>query len=200
VVAFFLGDDYLGVYNYEDPVDTRDLNLAMESEERACGITPVRNVFVDPLKVEYISLTCWPTYNGDYAFVPKISNLLIRLYQNVSQPSKHTGADIRACALAFRPSFRNLSFLNRFFSHHIASWPVVRPGRSFNSLRDANALSKLPDSSLDINWAYGFAYKYRLLLTALTLTCHLPLMHTFCATQLLMSFSGLSIWILTLDR
>lgn len=168
VFAMFHGDDYLGVYHYDKAPPASVLNAAMADAEAKCGITPVRNVFTDPLKVEYISLSAWPAYDGSIVFIPKISNMLVRLFHSTNEPCWHTGHDVRATITALRPSFNGLRFVERFFSWHAACWPKnKRQYAGPNFLRDQHALDKLPTTLPSVNWAYGFAHKFRVPITAL---------------------------------
>lgn len=167
VFAMFLGDDYLGVYTYDAPVPAPELSRALGELESKLGITPVRGTTTDPLLVEFISLTVWPCYDGTYAFVPKISNLLYKLFHSIHQPNRHTAADVRATILAIRPAFTNLRFMQKFFALHLQLWSAstgrVPPQQSLMSIHTQKAY---PTSSLNVNWAYGFAHKFRLPLTA----------------------------------
>lgn len=169
VFGLFLGDDYLGIYTFAAPPKIHDLNQAMMDGEKSYGITPVRSVFLDPLLCEYISLSCWPTYDGGYAFVPKISNMLVKLFYSIHPPSKHLAYDITATVKALRPAFTGLSLMQRFFSAHIKAWPTIRkaPQVVRSALKDPYYLERATPVDLHVNWAYGFAHKFRLPITAL---------------------------------
>lgn len=168
VFGLFLGDDYLGVYNYGNrQVQRTALSQAMDAGEASMGITPVRAIFEDPLYCEFISLTCWPTYQGGYEFIPKISNILTKLFYSVHSPTKHLAADIQATITALRPRYRGLRFVERFFTQHAKAWPQRKTTKPLASpLMDRYTMLNLQGQETNINWAYGFAHKYRLPLTA----------------------------------
>lgn len=168
VFGLFLGDDYLGVYNYSGPTDTVSLNQALGDGEKRFGITPVRAVFTDPLLCEFISLCCWPTYEGTYAFVPKISNMLVKLFYSTKVPSKHSAHDVHAAIRALRPCFAGLRFMQRFLSLHAVAWTPTGSARPHvDTLKEAYFYERLGTDFAHVNWAYGFAHKYRLPITAL---------------------------------
>ncbi len=174
VFGMFLGDDYLGVYNYASRVDPNDLNAAMMDGEKKFGITPSRAIFLDPMLCEYISMTVWPAYDGTYVFVPKMSNLLVKLFYSVHPPTKHTAQDAIATIMAIRPCYDGLRFMQRFLTEHAKGWK----GRLHQGLRaitkynpntflDRHREEALSGNTNSINWAYGFAHKFRLPLTSL---------------------------------
>jgi len=168
VFAMFLGDDYLGVYNYNRAPPPNIVNAAMGDAEAKLGITPVRGVTNDPLLCEYISLTAWPCYDGTIQFLPKLSNMWTRLFYSSKPPCYHTGHDVSATITALRPSFTGLRFMDRFFAWHKARWPKSkRVYNGPNYLRDADALGKLPREVPSVNWNYGFVHKFRIPLTCL---------------------------------
>jgi len=165
VCGFFLGDDYLGVYNYATPIDRFLLNHAMKVGESSMGITPVRNVFDDPLKCEYTSMSVWPTYDGAYQFVPKLSNMLTKLFYSVHAVSKHTAQDVHATVDAIRVGFRGLHFMEKFLAAHKRAWPT-KTARMYGTLKSEYFMETLSREHRRVHWAYGMAWKYGLPLTA----------------------------------
>lgn len=173
VMGMFLGDDYLGVYTYEKaPPPLRELNALLKSAEEACGITPVRGMTDDVLLVEYTSLGVWPRYDGGVQFVPKISNMLVKLFHSTQPLSRHTANDVVATIKALQPSFSGLFFMEEFLSWHLRLWRghIARPASG--SLLDAYALNQLTKTNHRINWNYGFIHKFRIPVTMLN--CSLP--------------------------
>lgn len=73
-----------------------------------------------------------------------------------------------ATVTALAPSFRGLQFMQKFFTWHKKQWPKGR--RKYvgpNFLKDSHSIEKCPDAVPTINWAYGFAHKFRLPITCL---------------------------------
>lgn len=162
VCGFFLGDDYLGVYNYASQIDRFLLNRAMHDGEASMGITPVRNVFDDPLMCEYISMTAWPTHDGRIQFVPKISNMMAKLFYSVHGLCSHTAQDVQATVDALSPTFQGLQIMEKFLAHHKRAWRTKRPPKLFGYLKSQHFLGTVSSEARRVNWAFGMAWKYRL--------------------------------------
>lgn len=170
VAAFFHGDDYLAIYHYHRSPPPQVLNTALADLEKSLGITPVRGVFRDPLLVEYISMSVWPCYDGTYFFAPKLSNLFVRLFFSTRPLSQHTADDVCATIAALAPHFVGCEPAERFFAAHRRAWVARRRGikHAGNQFRDCHSLEKLEiDHTPKVHWAYGFAHKYHMPITAL---------------------------------
>lgn len=165
VFGFFLGDDYLGVYTFPSKPDLAELNKLLKSGEESCGITPVRGMTTDVLSVEYTSLTVWPTYSGGVQFVPKLSNMLVKLFHTIHPPNRHTAADVLATIKALQPSFCGLLFMEKFFAWHSRSWKTAVRLPSTSHLLSLYQLEALTTQPASVNWAYGFVHKFRIPIT-----------------------------------
>ncbi len=167
VRGIFMGDDYVGVYYYDQLPCLDTLTEAMNHNEALCGITPVRGITTDVYLVEFISLTLWPTKSGGVAAVPKVSNVLSKLFASVKPLSKHIRSDVLATITALEPSFHGFELMQRFFAHHRRAWEHV-PAKMASKGRCStffNDYDFSPTRRRDVNWIYGFIHKYNIPIT-----------------------------------
>lgn len=165
VMGMFLGDDYLGVYHYAALPDIRELTKSLNTLEAQCGITPVRGLTTDPLLPEFISLTIWPTETGDFAFVPKMSNVLYKLFATVKQraPSHRLKQELGAVITDFLRVFTGNEFITRFLHAHVR-YACLSDTKRSNDFK--YSLEHLTHASR-ILWTQGFIHKYRFPITHL---------------------------------
>lgn len=160
VIALFMGDDYLGVYDFPQAVTPTDLASALNHNERKCGITPERGLFRDPLAVSFISMTPWPTSDGGYQFVPRPACQMAKLFWSVQR--RQLG-DIpgyaSAIAITLWPAFYGFPMMMRFLGVHMKARPNWKHVESH--IRQRFALEPV-----EVLWAQGFVYKYDMPLSA----------------------------------
>lgn len=168
VTAFFLGDDYLGVYGYDVQVPPCvALSSALDDMESACGITPVRGVFTDPTRAEFISMTVWPKYDGTYYFVPKFTNMAAKLFWSIHPLSRHTASDVQATVQAFRPVFAGFTFMERFLSWHAKRFPTKRSLVAPSQFLKPYKQRLIEGCTAGVAWSEGFIRKFALPITIL---------------------------------
>jgi len=159
--GLFMGDDYLGILNYDQRPDVRALETALTAIESSCGITPVRALFDDPLAISFISLTPWPTHSGGFQFVPKPGKQLAKLFwakDRKHQARVHDYA--HTIATSFWKTFHGFPLMMKFLAHHYS------PGRQLVKL-DRYIVEPLTLEPNDVDWRSGFVYKYRIPYSAL---------------------------------
>ena len=169
VWAMFMGDDYLGVYDFRKPVDPKDLAAALNHLERQTGIVPIRGLFRDPLRVTFMAMTLWPTMDGQFVFVPKPAAQLTKLFWSVRPREKNNiTAYRRAISICMMPTFSGCPFMMEFLRAHM---PAVAGQRSdqapdFHAV-DPWRFAKLRTEAAEVNWTEGFVYKYDIPTSAL---------------------------------
>lgn len=166
VVAFFLGDDYLGMYSYIKRPDLRDLTNALNDLERQMGITPVRGIFTDPLDVSFISLMVWPRKSGGYQFVPKPGKQLVKLFATTKTISKREMPNVlNGIISSMAYSFCGFRFMTQFLA---TMWT---PGK-YPTIPEylAHKFSVLTRCDRKVDWEYGFYHHYGVLIQSLPLT------------------------------
>lgn len=155
VSAYFMGDDYLAIYSHQQPVCQTSLKQALDYGDSAMGITPVRAIFADPMRVSFISLGLWPCRDGTWQFVPHPGKQLVKLFAAV--PS-HLPKDIRAyqtaLAEAFWPVYWGWPLMMKFLKMHYTS----KTPQHLNKY----TLKVLSKNVRPVMWAEGFIIKYRL--------------------------------------
>lgn len=177
VFGMFMGDDYLGVYQYANAICPRMLTSALNDLESDCGITPVRALFDDPLYVSYISLGLWPRRDGSYAMVPHPGRTLGKLFWSVTLVPPNVFKEYRSeIARSFEPTYRGFEFVTRFLRHHvIAGLQLTDAMRRLLFVHHHWMIRHdLVDDAQGINWQYGFLCKYGFPITALVWTDGLP--------------------------
>ncbi len=164
VAALFMGDDYLGIYEYAHRPPLGPLKDELDRLDSMAGITPARALTFDVMKVSFISLGVWPTYAGNLVFVPHPAKQLNKLYWAVKHvPKKHQGAYAGELSRAFWPVYWGFPMMMQFLKRH------------FNTL--TCDLTRYTDSleywyhglarrAHNINWPLGFVSKYDLPFTA----------------------------------
>lgn len=170
VWALFMGDDYLGLYDFQQAVDPRDLASALNHFESKTGIVPIRGIFKDPLRVSFMAMTLWPTKSNSFAFVPKIATQLAKLFWSVRKREKDSiSAYRRAIAICMKPMFAGFSIMEEFLSNHMQPVPGENRAQQPNfQLVDPWRFSKICLSATrDVDWTAGFVFKYDIPTTSL---------------------------------
>lgn len=159
--ALFMGDDYLGVLKYPAPPCLHDLHSALNFSESRCGITPVRGLFLDPLRVSFISLGVWPRLDGGYQFVPHPGKQLAKLFwaKDVTHRSRIV-AYAHAIAISFWDTYQGFEVMQNFLKAHYTH------GSKAVAL-DKYIVEPLTSTGRRVNWREGFVYKYRIPFSAL---------------------------------
>lgn len=179
VRGLFMGDDYLGFYYYDRPINPNDLAEAMNHGEKSCGITPERAIFNNPMDVSYISMGLWPRRCGGYQFVPHPARQLSKLFWTVRNMQ---GRDIShqrtALAVAFRATYAGFPLMERFLKRHMTE----RNPKYTLDEQDYYFHTTLAQKSREVDWKLGFQHKYDLPYTCMD--WQLPLTAT----------SGVEVW------
>ncbi len=158
--GLFMGDDYVGILNYVRRPSLIDLKNAMNDLEQACGITPVRALFEDPLRVSFISLGVWPTRSGGFRLVPNPGKQLAKLFWAKDNKFRHNvTAYSHTIAVSFWQTYHGFPLMMRFLKHH------HRPGTNLVQL-DRYVVEPLTQAVNDVDWRSGFVYRYALPFTA----------------------------------
>lgn len=164
VVAFFMGDDYLARYKFEVVPCAKELHKVLDELERACGITPERGIFTNPLDVTFISLMVWPRHCGGYQFVPKPAKQLSKLFTTVKfVPPKMRQEVINGIVIAMSYAFRGFEFMERILQSQFRSGKVCAReylDRKFWSLTKEDR---------KVHWERGFHHHYDHLIQSLPL-------------------------------
>lgn len=169
VRGLFMGDDYIGMYEYSQPVCRQSLLHAMNHFESRCGITPVRGITTDPLKLQYISLVVWPKKDGSFAFTPRITSILSKLFYSIHHRTAHTRQDIISSCNMFLDVFRGCRFVERFLVSHRNCWGAQpcksrRTGHVHAIYPQLNYNGLVSDSGID--WQLGLILKHDLAITS----------------------------------
>lgn len=155
VEAYFMGDDYLGVYTYDQVPSPRDLHEALDHFECRCGITPERGLFRDPLAVTFISLGVWPRRTGGYQFVPQPAKQMVKLFCSVSRLSQKQVAEYNnGICIGFWHTYKDFAMMQTFLKAHYS--PGVR-GKTLDWYHIAQALTK---EDRNVDWRGGFCLRY----------------------------------------
>lgn len=183
VRAFFMGDDYLGVYTYKQLPPPADLHSALNAGESAMGITPERAIFEDPLAPTFISLGVWPRENGQFQFVPHPGKQLRKLFWSVKRLHPNVIPDYQtAISIAFWPVYWGFPLMMQFLKLH-----YTKPNTKYKF--DAYYADKLTKRVRNVNWQAGLVYKYRLPYTAthLQIPTHsgVQVLHSMVAEEML---------------
>lgn len=160
VYAWFMGDDYLGIYDYDIPPPPQALLTALNDGEASMGITPVAGIYDDPLRVSFISLGLWPRHEGGFQFVPFPAKQLVKLFHAPKLVHHSNIADYQtALAIAFWPTFWGFPLMQRFLKQH-----YTRPSTKYNCdllFDDAPYwCSQFTKRARGVNWVAGFCFKY----------------------------------------
>lgn len=152
--GLFMGDDYLGFMRYPSGVDHNLLYSYMNDIEASCGITPIRALFKDPLRVSFCSLTLWPLRNGGYQFVPNPGKQLAKLFwAKDGSHLKRIYAYRTAIAQSFWKTFHGFELMQKFLKHHHTAGTAV-------VVLDKYVTEPLVNEVADVDWRSGFVYKY----------------------------------------
>lgn len=163
VEAFFMGDDYLGVYSFRESVDPSALHQALNHYESKCGITPERGIFDDPLFVTFISLGVWPRRGGGYQFVPQPAKQMVKLFCTTCRLTpKQIAQYNNGICKGFWLTYRGLDVMLKFLKHHYT--PGVKD-RGLDWYHIAQALTK---EDRQVDWRLGFGRKYGMPYTSLS--------------------------------
>lgn len=161
VDALFMGDDYLGMYKFEQFVCPKALKIALDALDSKWGITPERGIFQDVFATTFISLGVWPRHNGGLQFVPQPAKQLRKLFWTIHKQHGNRCAE-QACAnaIAFWPVYWGFPLMMKFLSLHYDKTiiPRLSVGTYFEKM--------ITHRQRDVNWAYGFLCRYRLPFTA----------------------------------
>lgn len=161
--CYFMGDDYLAVLRYPSQstikVRLRDLHNFLDSTESLCGITPERALFLDPLRVTFISLGLWPRHNGGFQFVPHPGKQLAKLFwAKDGRWRKHLDHYTTAISIGCWNTFKGFTLLTNFLRIHYkatnAHAPRTLPGCV------PQWVEKVTDTVRDVDWVTGFVFKY----------------------------------------
>lgn len=163
VRGLFMGDDYLGFYYFDEPVDPNALATAMNHNEMKCGITPERALFQNPMDVTFISMGLWPRHHGGYQFVPHPARQMLKLYWTTRnmQGRSHTH-QATALAVAFLPTFSGFPLMEAFLRRHA----IERNPKYVIDEHDYYFVTTLAQRGRGVNWRVGFNHKYELPYTA----------------------------------
>lgn len=163
VFALFHGDDYLAVYDHGRSIDTQALKEALDAGEIACGITPERGIFRDPLAVSFVAMTLWPTFDGNFVFLPKPAVQLVKLFWSVrSRAKQDIPGYTTAIAICMWPLFRGFSLMEQ----HLKAHHVAKP--NWGTLTDYWTMRYRTSEPLPpIQWGPGIVFKYGLPSSAL---------------------------------
>jgi hypothetical protein len=160
VVAYFMGDDYLGLYDFPHAVDKKTLAEALTSLESDWGITPERGITNEPLKVSFISLGLWPRRCGGYQFVPHPARQMVKMFAAVKPvPQQLIDDYISGIAMAFWPVYWGWPMMMTFLKRHYVKPQTKMPF-------DAYFADMLTRRARDVDWVQGFVVKYQLPFTA----------------------------------
>lgn len=160
--GLFMGDDYLGFMRYPDGVDHRSLFNYMNDIESSCGITPIRALFTDPLRVSFCSLTLWPRRCGGYQFVPNPGKQLAKLFwAKDGSYLKRIHAYRTAIAESFWKTFHGFELMQKYLKHHFAALAT-------GVVLDKYVTEPLVTEVADVDWRSGFVYKYGIPFDALS--------------------------------
>lgn len=157
VVGYFLGDDYLGLYGYPSQPDPITTAKFMNEHEARCGITPVRGIFQDPLRVTFLSMSLWPRREGGFQFVPRLGHTFCKLFwakdsREASQLyawASEVARNVFNTYLGFRP-------MMRFLSGHL--YTRERFPLHWNSRR--HTLMPMTTENRNVLWDDAFLHKY----------------------------------------
>lgn len=162
LTGLFMGDDYLGIMRYPDGVDVCALKSCLNDIECRCGITPVRALFRDPLRVSFCSLTLWPLRAGGYQFVPQPGKQLAKLFWAADSRLRSRLKFYRAAiAHSFWSTYHGFEVMQKFLKHH---YGPLSPKIVLNR----HIIEPLVSEVADVAWREGFVYKYRIPYDALS--------------------------------
>lgn len=160
-LCMFMGDDYLGVYGYTEKVCPKMLASALNHNETSMGIEPVRGIFDDPLFVHFISLSVWPKKDGGLQFVPMPARQLRKLFWAATRvlPQQQLAYRNGLC-VAFWPVYYGFALMMKFLKCHYTPGITPLPMDWWNF--------PLSDRIRDVNWQFGFSWKYGIPYSATT--------------------------------
>lgn len=163
VRGLFMGDDYLGFYTFDGPVDRVELAAAMTEYESKCGITPVRKIFDDPCRISFISMGLWPRRYGGWQFVPHPAKQLSKLYYSAKSVPEHRRASYcKSICVAMWKAYFGFEFMQRFFKahyhRHVGKLTEVEARTYFNEYQVTNPFHIWRNAQVD--WQQGFIRKY----------------------------------------
>lgn len=170
VVAFFMGDDYLGLYKYNEVPCLKRLLAALNDLDRSAGITPERGLFTEPTAVTFISLMVWPRRNGGFQFVPKPAKQLSKAFCTHRQiPAKLRQPYRNVVALGLLPSYLGFRFMVDFLRNHYS--PLVSEYDYSQAMEFKDYRLKLMTTKYrNVDWVRGFWLHYNLPIEALPVT------------------------------
>lgn len=153
MTGYFMGDDYLGVMEYDGPPDYVSLRAALDDLESRCGITPERGLFVDPMRVSFISMGLWPRHEGGFQFIPHPGKQLAKLFwaKDRTWHAKMRAYTTGVAAGAWR-TFYGFTLMTNFLKNHYHDTGTVGKGPWW--LRDATREVR------GVDWHQGFVFKY----------------------------------------
>lgn len=152
-VCVHLGDDYIGRYLYKTPVDPNELAKALNDLDRMSGVQPERGLFPSVFDVSFISLGVWPTHDGKLAMVPHIGRQCKKLFWTANANGRTNRDAIgSSIAEAFWPTYYGCEMMMRLLKYHNTTDKRVAEVWYHQAM--------LTNKQLNVDWAWGFNYKY----------------------------------------
>lgn len=161
VTALALGDDYLGILGFAQPVDPKPLTAALDHFESSLGITPKRAIFSEPLDVSFISMELWPRRCGGYQFAPKPAKQLTKLFWTVKRlHPKYIQAYRNGICMGLWHTYKGFTMMETFLKAHYKSGVKSLDAQAYRD--DFYHWGAFSQVDRQIDWRQGFLHKYKL--------------------------------------
>jgi hypothetical protein len=158
VYGLFMGDDYWGLYVYNNAKpDPRLLRQALDHFDSQCGITPVRGIFDDPLHTIFISMGLWYRRSDEgrkYQFVPHPARQMSKLFFS-ARTTIQGGIANQQRSMAYCNWFiyHGFHMMMDFIKVHYTPGPVRRVTNEW-------WCDYVTYKVRDVDWAESFTHKY----------------------------------------